>query len=36
MDDLRDKYMGRITGATDEATLETVRLEAVGKRARSR
>ena len=32
MDDLRDKYMGRITGATDEATLEAVRLEAVGKK----
>ncbi|CTQ31577.1 phenylalanine--tRNA ligase subunit alpha [Jannaschia rubra] len=32
MDDLRDKYLGRITAAPDEATLEAVRLEAVGKK----
>ena len=32
MDDLRDKYLTRIRDAADEATLEAVRLEAVGKK----
>ncbi len=32
MDDLREKYVGLIAGAGDEATLETVRLAAVGKK----
>ncbi|MGB3408936.1 MAG: phenylalanine--tRNA ligase subunit alpha [Jannaschia sp.] len=32
MDDLRNKYLGQIMAATDEATLETVRLSAVGKK----
>ena len=32
MDDLRDKYLGQIAGATDESALEAVRLAAVGKK----
>ncbi|KIT15343.1 phenylalanine--tRNA ligase subunit alpha [Jannaschia aquimarina] len=32
MDDLREKYLGRIKEAGDEAGLEAVRLEAVGKK----
>lgn len=32
MNDLRDKYLGAIAGAADEATLEDVRLQAVGKK----
>jgi phenylalanyl-tRNA synthetase alpha chain len=32
MDDLRDKYLTRIRDAADEAALEAVRLEAVGKK----
>ena len=32
MDDLREKYLTRIAGAGDEAALEAVRLEAVGKK----
>ncbi|WGH79822.1 phenylalanine--tRNA ligase subunit alpha [Jannaschia ovalis] len=32
MDDLREKYLGRILQASDEAALEAVRLEAVGKK----
>ena len=32
MDDLRDKYLSRILDASDEATLEEVRLAAVGKK----
>ncbi len=32
MDDLRDKYLGAISGASDEAALEELRLAAVGKK----
>ena len=32
MDDLRQKYLAAIAGAADEATLEDVRLQAVGKK----
>ncbi|MGC8201599.1 phenylalanine--tRNA ligase subunit alpha [Aliiroseovarius sp. PTFE2010] len=32
MDDLRDKYLGLISGAGDEAALEEIRLQAVGKK----
>ncbi|QYX57383.1 phenylalanine--tRNA ligase subunit alpha [Roseovarius sp. SCSIO 43702] len=32
MDDLRDKYLARIADASDEATLEALRVEAVGKK----
>ena len=32
MDDLRDKYLGQVTTAEDEATLEQVRLAAIGKK----
>ncbi|MDA8586942.1 phenylalanine--tRNA ligase subunit alpha [Rhodobacteraceae bacterium] len=32
MDDLRDKYLSRIAGATDETALEDLRLAAVGKK----
>jgi phenylalanyl-tRNA synthetase alpha chain len=32
MNDLRDKYLGAIAGATDEAALEDIRLQAVGKK----
>ena len=32
MDDLRDKYLGLIADAPDEATLETLRVQAVGKK----
>ncbi|MCK0150623.1 phenylalanine--tRNA ligase subunit alpha [Marivita sp. S6314] len=32
MDDLRDKYIGLIAGAGDEATLEELRVQAVGKK----
>ncbi len=32
MDDLRDKYLGAIAGAGDEAALEDIRLLAVGKK----
>ncbi|MFP7569920.1 phenylalanine--tRNA ligase subunit alpha [Marivita sp. S2033] len=32
MDDLRDKYLGLIAGATDEPTLEDLRVQAVGKK----
>ena len=32
MDDLRDKYIGLIAGAADEATLEALRVQAVGKK----
>ena len=32
MDDLRDKYLGAIAGAGDEAALEDIRLQAVGKK----
>ena len=32
MDDLREKYLGQIAGAADEATLEDVRLAAIGKK----
>ncbi|MGR3571394.1 phenylalanine--tRNA ligase subunit alpha [Brevirhabdus sp.] len=32
MDDLRDKYLQAIAAADDEATLESLRLEAVGKK----
>ncbi len=32
MDDLRQKYLTRIAGAADEASLEAIRLEAVGKK----
>ncbi|ETX27417.1 phenylalanine--tRNA ligase subunit alpha [Roseivivax isoporae] len=32
MDDLRDKYLARIAGAGDEAALEALRVEAVGKK----
>ena len=32
MDDLRDKYIAAISGASDEATLEDLRVQAVGKK----
>ncbi len=32
MDDLREKYLGLIAGAADEAALEALRVEAVGKK----
>ncbi len=32
MDDLRDKYIGLISAASDEATLEDLRVQAVGKK----
>jgi phenylalanyl-tRNA synthetase alpha chain len=32
MDDLRDKYLGAVSGASDEAALEDIRLQAVGKK----
>ncbi len=32
MDDLRDKYLGAISGAGDENALEDIRLQAVGKK----
>ena len=32
MDDLRDKYIAAIAAASDEATLEDLRLQAVGKK----
>ncbi|WP_299647867.1 phenylalanine--tRNA ligase subunit alpha [uncultured Jannaschia sp.] len=32
MDDLRDKYLGQVTAAGDEAALEQVRLAAIGKK----
>ncbi|MGH1331886.1 MAG: phenylalanine--tRNA ligase subunit alpha [Paracoccaceae bacterium] len=32
MNDLRDKYLGAIAGAVDEAALEDIRLQAVGKK----
>ena len=32
MDDLRDTYLARIADAADEATLEALRVEAVGKK----
>ncbi|MDJ1006477.1 MAG: phenylalanine--tRNA ligase subunit alpha [Paracoccaceae bacterium] len=32
MDDLREKYLGLIAGAADEAALESLRVEAVGKK----
>jgi len=32
MDDLRDKYLTEIAGAADEATLESLRVQAVGKK----
>ena len=32
MDDLREKYIGKIAEAADEATLEDLRLQAVGKK----
>ena len=32
MDDLRDKYIGLIAGAADEAALEDLRVQAVGKK----
>jgi phenylalanyl-tRNA synthetase alpha chain len=32
MDDLKQKYLGRIAGAADEAMLEDIRLAAVGKK----
>ena len=32
MDDLREKYLGQIAGAADEATLEDVRLATIGKK----
>ena len=32
MDDLRDKYIGLIAAASDEATLEDLRVQAVGKK----
>ncbi|SLN48788.1 Phenylalanine--tRNA ligase alpha subunit [Aquimixticola soesokkakensis] len=32
MDDLRDKYLSAISGSADEATLEDIRLQAVGKK----
>ena len=35
MSDLREKYIQAISNAADEATLEEVRLAAVGKRAKS-
>ena len=32
MDDLRDKYLGAIANASDEAALEDLRIQAVGKK----
>ncbi|NNF91741.1 MAG: phenylalanine--tRNA ligase subunit alpha, partial [Boseongicola sp.] len=32
MDDLRDKYLGLIADAADEASLENLRVAAVGKK----
>ena len=32
MDDLREKYLGAIAGAADEAALEDLRVQAVGKK----
>ncbi len=32
MDDLREKYLGAISGAADEAALEDIRLAAIGKK----
>ena len=32
MDDLREKYLGLVAGASDEAALEQLRVQAVGKK----
>ena len=32
MEDLREKYLSLISGATDEASLENLRVQAVGKK----